>query len=344
MAPTSRLTSSRLKWVKLAVRLVIAVLVAWGVWRTVVQANTRLAEEQFRLADVDPWWLILAGFFYLVGMVPSWLFWHRTLGAMGQRPGRLQTLRAFYIGHLGKYVPGKALVVVLRTGLVRGPGVDTTVAATSIFVETLTFMAVGVSLAAVILPFLTDQSWLIGLSIGLLLLASVPTAPPIFRKIVRILGVRRANPQIDAAIEGISWRLLAGGWVSMAIGWLLFGASLWATLRAVPPGLLTSDLSSPWPHLPLLTACVGLAMVAGFLSLLPGGLGVRELVLIPLLAPVYGDVAAMIAAVLLRLVWLLAELLASAILYVSIRAPDNSAAAAHCGSTPLASHPSPTQE
>ena len=60
----------------------------------------------------------------------------------------LETTRAYYVGHLGKYVPGKALVVIIRTGLISGPRVDTTVAAVSIFIETLTMMAVGAFLAA----------------------------------------------------------------------------------------------------------------------------------------------------------------------------------------------------
>ena len=33
---------------------------------------------------------------------------------LGQDVGLLETLRAYYIGHLGKYVPGKAMVIVLN--------------------------------------------------------------------------------------------------------------------------------------------------------------------------------------------------------------------------------------
>ncbi len=63
----------------------------------------------------------------------------------------LNTLRAYYIGHLGKYVPGKAMVVILRTVMVRGHRVDAAVAAVSVFFETLTMMAVGAFMAAGIL-------------------------------------------------------------------------------------------------------------------------------------------------------------------------------------------------
>ena len=102
----------------------------------------------------------------------------------------------------------------------------------------------------------------------------------------------------------------------IALGWLLLGFSLWCTLRSVSAaGPYLTDLGHT---LPLLTATVGLAMVAGFLSLIPGGLGVRDWILMTLLAPQYGAQLAVVSAVLLRIVWLLSEVVVSAILYVDV--------------------------
>ena len=67
----------------------------------------------------------------------------------------------------------------------------------------------------------------------------------------------------------------------------------------------------------LTLACVSLATVAGFVSLLPGGIGVRELVLIPLLGPTIGPANAIIAAIVIRLVWLASELLGAGGFWVS---------------------------
>ncbi len=63
-------------------------------------------------------------------------------------------------------------------------------------------------------------------------------------------------------------------------------------------------------------------MVAGFLSLIPGGIGVRELIVIPLLQPHFGAVVAIISAILLRVSWMVAELLMAGILYVAVRTPQ----------------------
>ncbi len=42
------------------------------------------------------------------------------------------------------------MVVILRAGLIRGPGVDASLAVVSVFFETLTMMSVGALLAAAI--------------------------------------------------------------------------------------------------------------------------------------------------------------------------------------------------
>ena len=304
-------------WFKFVVRVVILALVAWGVWRTALSARGEFAREGIAWRELRWGWLALAMSFYLVGMFPSCIFWWQTLRAMGQRPTFGETLRAFYIGHLGKYVPGKALVVVIRTGLIRSERVDTTVAATSVFVETLTLMAVGATVAAAILGvILRTQPGFVLLAIFFAVGAGIPTYPPLFRREVRFLQVHRANPDIDKAIDGLDAKLMGMGWFLISIGWLCFGFSLWATAQAIPGAVLTPTLSD----LPLLTAAVALAMVAGFVSLLPGGIGVRELIVIPLLEPSFGPVVAIISAVLLRVSWLVAELLVAGVLYFVVRA------------------------
>ncbi len=306
---------------KLLFRLTILVLVGFGIWHTVIKGLAELDDRGFKLTQIQPWWLLVAGLVYLTGMVPCWLFWHRTLNAMGQRPRWRESLRAFYIGHLGKYVPGKALVVILRTGLIRSNRVDTSVAATSVFVETLTMMAVGAFVSAAILGGMyRDKVWLLLLAVVLMLCAGVPTLPPIFRRLVRMVGVKRVNPDIDSAVEGLNFRLMSFGWATVALGWCLLGLSLWFTLRAIPTAAGPVTLE----HWPLVTACVALAMVAGFLSLLPGGIGVREYVVMELLEGPFGAGAAAVSAILLRLVWLVAELLLAAMLYAAKPAPDAS--------------------
>jgi len=303
-----------LRWAKLLFRLTVLILVSVGIWRTVDKGLVDLRQRGFAFSEINLGWLAVAGLLYLAGMLPCWRFWHRTLRVMRQRPRWQETLRAFYIGHLGKYFPGKALVVVLRTDLVRGPRVNATVAATSVFVETLTMMAVGAFVASLLLGILfREHLWLLLLALCLMVCAGVPTLPPIFRRLVRMVGVSKVNPDIDAALLGLNFRLMTFGWLTVGLGWCLLGLSLWATLKAIPSTTTTPVSLHDWP---LLTACVALALVAGFLSLLPGGIGIRELVVMTLLQGPFGPNAAWISAVLLRLVWLTAELVLGGVLYL----------------------------
>jgi uncharacterized membrane protein YbhN (UPF0104 family) len=325
---------------KLVFRLLILALVAIGIWHFVLKAIDELQARQFSLADIRPWWLVVAGLAYLGGSVPSWLLWHRALVAMGQRPRRFESLRAFFIGHLGKYVPGKAMVVVLRTGLVSSDRCGKTVAAIGVFVETLTTMAVGAFVAAAVLGVLSllfqgglwlapidpaapkivrwlgewfqEKFWPVLLSVAFMLVVGVPTLPPIFRRLVRMVGVKKMDPGIDAALAGLSFRVIFYGWLAVTLGWVLTGLSLWATLRAIPTA---TAIPVGWEHWPLATAIAALGVVAGFVSMLPGGVGIREYVVMTLLAGPFGVGAATISAVLSRLVWLLAEVAISAVLY-----------------------------
>ena len=193
---------------------------------------------------------------------------------MRQTPHWRSTLRAYFIGHLGKYVPGKALVVILRTALIRGQQVDTVVAATAVFVETLTMMAVGAATATICLMIgLPEmQVRLYVLAVGILLATGIPTLPPIFQRVVRLIRLSKAKPAIQELVKGINYRLMVGGWIKIGLGWILLGGSLWATVCAMPESFLVRPSLQ---DLPLMIATVALAMVAGFLSLLPGGIGVR---------------------------------------------------------------------
>lgn len=303
------------RWLTTAVKLMIVAIVVWCIRRTIVDAWQQLSEHRWQF---DFWWLAASGCFYLLGTLLCGIFWRLTLLALGQRVSLSQALRAYFIGHLGKYVPGKAMVVILRAGLVRGPGVDAALAAVSVFFETLTMMAVGAFLsAAVIAVWFRGQTLWFWAAIAMMLLSGVPTLPPVFKRLVRWIGVGRWNIASDEQLAGIGYRLTIAGWFLTACGWVLLGFSLWAVLRAM--GFSQYDFLN---QLPIYTASVSLATVVGFLSFVPGGAGVREAALTETLRitiPQLGGAASFVAAILLRLVWLVAELFISGILYAGVR-------------------------
>jgi glycosyltransferase 2 family protein len=293
---------------RVVAKVLIVALVLWFVRGAIVEAWKQLGQQAWHF---DIRWLAVAGGLYLLGLVPAALFWHRLLRALGQDVGLGETLRAYFIGHLGKYVPGKAMVIVLRTGLIRGQQVDTGLAVASVFLETLTMMSAGACMAAAILAVsFSPQRPLLWTALVMIVIAGLPTLPPVAARLARLAGIGRGNPAAADRLAGLPYRTLAGGWLSMAVCWLLSGASLAAVLQA-----MGFDAGRAW-QLHLDTATVALGVVGGFVSMMPGGLIVREAVVTGLLGSQLGDAAAaLIAAALLRLVWLVAEGLISVILY-----------------------------
>ena len=291
--------------------IILAVIV--GIGYASLKAYREFDASELDWREIDWVWVAASMLLYFAGMTCAWFYWLNILRTLEQSPSVFKSFVAFFVGQLGKYVPGKAMVVVLRTSLIRGEKVDTSVAALSVFVETLTMMAVGGFVSAVILICVRfDQIGLVLLASGLMLGSGVPTLPPIFRKVVRILNVNKLSPKVDEAIDRLSWSLIAKGWLISLGTWFFFGLSLFAILKAIPGK--QPELSD----IPLVVGCVALATVAGFLSLIPGGLGVRELVLLPLLGP-FGHVKALASSMVLRFGWLIAECLIAGVLQVAHR-------------------------
>jgi uncharacterized membrane protein YbhN (UPF0104 family) len=297
------------RWLFRGIRLLILLAVVYGVRRSLLDGITKLNEHSWHL---EFGWLIGAGILYLASLLPAGMFWHRILRGMGQDAGLGETLRAYFIGHLGKYVPGKALVVILRAGLIRSHRVDPLVAGTSVFVETLTLMAVGGVLSAIIIPFWYPDAWkLVLVALAFAGMSGLPTIPPLFRLLVRLFPFLGSDPRRSACLARLHPRTLLWGWAANTLGWLISGLSLWTVVRALGADALLTPAT-----LPLYTTAAAMSTVGGFVSMIPGGFVVREAILVYLLTGSCGASVALLAAIVFRLVQLVSEVLLSAILYL----------------------------
>jgi uncharacterized membrane protein YbhN (UPF0104 family) len=302
-------------------------------------------------------WLVLSGLLYVLGLGFSALYWRRLLGHLGVRLPLGAALRAYYIGHLGKYLPGKAWALFLRTSLVHNHGVGVGLAVLTSFYEVLTTMAAGVLVAAVLFAVLgTDAGaginadtlrhllWMeqpgeggvqrsVAVLLSMLLFVAflVPLHPAIFNQLARRrTGETKVPPE---QLPRIRFVYLLEGLVFAAVGWLFLGASFAAALR----GIVGAD----WPLFDVRTArlpaIMGLSYVIGFVVVVaPGGIGVREFLLTLLLTPELVGVQGMetedaravvvLAVLVLRLVWTAAELIVALICRLTGRAAASQSA------------------
>jgi glycosyltransferase 2 family protein len=311
-----------------AAKAVLFAAVVWAGHKTIVNAISDLQGHGWNLDQLQLAWAAVAAALYLLSQICSGWFWQQVLIELGARVGLLRAMRAYFIGHLGKYVPGKALVVVLRAALVGQPQVRTSMAVVAVFYETFTTMACGAALSCVyLLLFHRERPWLVAGAFAGALVVGIPTLPFVFRRLLHFMQITRAESNLVVAAEvaaathhspavQLCVRTALKGWAAISVGWVLAGGSLWAVLRAV--GVDGASLND----LPLYTATVALAVVLGFVSMIPAGLGVRDIALLELLAPHLerlmpgqGELMAVVAVVVLRLVWLAAEVIISTILY-----------------------------
>jgi hypothetical protein len=327
---------------KVVFRVAILVMIGRLFWRDLRNPDLWQHSIEWR-------WLVLSGMLYILGLGFSVVYWYRLLWSLGQRPGFAIAARAHYIGQLGKYLPGKAWALFLRANLARGPHVSLSVAILTSFYEVFVVMAAGALLSVVIFGLqATNDSVLVDwqalrqlltlqpsaspvfdhkavavLAVLMLLVVGIPILPAVFNRLVKRLVPKWAEVD-DAPVPRIQLTTVVQG---LALGsgcWILFGASLWAVVRALVGESLSLTLDV-WEHF---TAYIALAYVAGFLIIIvPSGLGVREFFLTLFLVPEMlhleagSDIdsarrTALLAVVVLRLVWTALELVVVGFFYL----------------------------
>lgn len=303
----------------------------WGLFVVVIVFVGRRAIQLWRDSPqtelhVDVRWLIPAAVMYLVGWLPSVWFWRALLARMHQRVGRYAAIRAHYVGQVGKYLPGKALVLVLRGSLLEEAGANPIFAGVTAAYETLVFMWAGTALALALAPLtmpepywqqlpvavqsLRHPVWLLPLIVLVGTVATTPFSAWLFTLVGRKALPRDPSaPQPPAFTAGL---MLQGAFLT-SLGWLCHAISLGCTLQSL------SDRPFDLAQFPSWLASVCVSTVGGFVILIaPGGLGVREWLLVEMLKdqPAIGPTHAVVAAGLLRAVWFVAELVAAGVLYI----------------------------
>ena len=324
---------ARPRWKRLAITAVksaVAIVVLWAVGRHVLRTYGDLRGRSESL-HFEPLWLVLAGLLYLGGLLAYAVFYERILRSSGTPIGLIPAWRAYVVSHLGKYVPGKAMVVVLRSGMVVPYGARASTAAIATFYETLVMMGAGALVAAVGFAGatrtntvgLTLRGWgvvelpvyrVAALSgLGLAFAFLIVMLPPVFGRVAGLVTLPIPGVGLEA-LPRITGRLLGQGLFWSSGGWILLGLSQLAVIRSFDPS--GADSVAALGLAPVVIASVALATVAGFVvAVLPGGLGVREGVLMSALAPALGSDHAVVAALVLRLVWVIAEMVAAAVFF-----------------------------
>lgn len=219
------------------------------------------------------------------------LCWRTLLADLGARLALPAAGRVYFLGQLGKYVPGSVWSVLAQMELGRDYAVRRTTSAAAGTLLLVLAATCGLAVAVAILPFaglagLDQFRWLAAAAIPLLVLLHPGVQQWLVRLAGRILRRRIELPRMSG--RGIA---LATGWILLA--WLLFGVHLHL--------LVVSACGCSDHSLLLSTGVFALAWVSGFLVVIaPAGAGVREGVLVFGLAATLDPAAALVVALVSR--------------------------------------------
>lgn len=250
-----------LRWLLIIAVVVFAVIYFARMWEPM----------QASLQNMQAWRVTLSFFALLIGLGFNVLSWTTVLHGMGHEVPFVRAAQIMLVGQLGKYVPGSVWAYVLQMEIGRQHGV----ARARVLVSSLYTAGIGVVSSLILAAFALPQ-----ISAGhpelLWLFALLPVGLACLHPAIMTLFANTAlkmfrRPALEHRVRFAT--------VALAVGWcvasyLTYGLHLWLLADGVPIG----DVF-------LMAAAISLGFTAGlFAFLLPSGVGVREAVLIAILA------------------------------------------------------------
>ena len=293
-----------------AARVAVGLVLFGGVVYAVARDWSTVRDTIGRLSAVD---LVVSELLVLAGLAASVLVWRASLRELGPRVAVHHAAKIYLVGQLGKYLPGSFWAFLVQMQLASRVGVARVRALAASIVAAGVSVLTGVVVGLFLIPSIGDgEVWRYGVFAVLVVLCALALTPPVLTWLVG-LGLRFVRrPPLESPVTWAGM-LRAAGWA--LVSWTAYGISAWvlAVGAGAPAG--ASFL--------LCFAGVALAMTAGFVVFVaPSGIGVREAVLVAALSPVLDSGEALSVALVVRLVFTLADLIgAAAALPIRLRAP-----------------------
>lgn len=261
------LGSKLLRWAFMAVALGYCVYKVAEDWGEISRALVRIGAPTAVLSLVT----------VLAGLVTLMLTWRRLLAGLGSPLPLSAASRIFYVGQLGKYLPGSVWPLLVQMELGRQYKVPRNRSATAWVLAMLLWLLTALLAALVMLPFTGQTAYMWAFAAAPVLLACMH--PRVLNLLLgKVLSLTR-QPPLQQPLTG---RVLAGalGWGFAT--WICFGLQIWVIairLGASSAGgllLAIGGYAFAWS--------VGLIVVIA-----PAGVGIREVLIAGLLTPVIGS-------------------------------------------------------
>ena len=235
--------------------------------------------------------------------------WHSLLEGFGVRRSRRELFGILGITQFAKYVPGNVAQYIGRVGMSLARGLPPRPLAVTLILETLLVIAAAVvmgvgtgALSDVGLRMVSHHGTQLALISILVVLAMAGLL--MFRRVAPAL-LRRLAPRYAPALDGVflpEQARLAGAFLLYCCMYLTMGIGLILLAHF----LLPHESLDWW----LLVSVFALAWVVGFVTPgAPGGLGVREGLMVLMLTPVFTAASSSVLVIALRIATTLGDVL-----------------------------------
>jgi glycosyltransferase 2 family protein len=258
--------------------------------------------------------LAVAGLFLGVIVVVLAGQWRQARAALADLGGSLPqagAMRVFYLGQLGKYVPGTIWPAVTQMRLGRDYRVPPRASGAAFAVFMLVLVGTGLLVGLPVVPLLgrdavDEYHWLV----LVLPLFALALAPPVLNRAIALALRAIGRPPLPAPLS-LAGVLRVAGWALLS--WLCYGVHAYLLARSL--GVEGGAL--------LWLQCTG-AFAAAFASgplllVVPAGAGVREAALLLLLGSTVTVPVAAVIAVSSRLLFIVGDLAWSAVAVLAAR-------------------------
>lgn len=257
--------------------------------------STDWDDASVALRDADLAWVSAGGLFAILGMASIGWGWRHVMVLLGVQVPPSRAVAWYFVGEMGKYLPGGVWPVVGRGELARRGGVPRSRAYASVAMSLGLLYLAALFVAAAFLPFALSGG---GFSVWMLFLLALPVGIGLLhhRVLEWFLALVERLTKRTLDVEIPQWKdslVLVARYVPT---WLFVGLATYSLARS-----LTADLS----FARVMFATV-LSWTAGFLAVpVPAGAGIREAVLTAT-SGLEGGVAAA-TAIVARLVFVLVD-------------------------------------
>ncbi len=279
-------------WYSRALLVIVLIAVIWVVWKNVSEISSYSFELDFS-------YLIASFIVVVLNYLFCFLIWHWLTVAFGLHVPAVRAAKGWFLSYLGKYVPGKVALLLVRMDVYKDYSSRKVAVATVVeYIVALVAACFVVLISLLFSPEIVPEYVRWFAVLGTVLLMSI-LYPPLLKKSVNLVfRLIKKAPLLEVPSFG-KILLLVGAYI---VATLVAGFALFLLLNSLSP------VSSRYYI--VITGVYGIAGLAGLAAFFaPSGIGVREGVLLLILPSFIPEPAVVVGTIAIRLITTLTELL-----------------------------------